>query len=46
MADSYDQPDHSNPYHGAEWYRRRDAPYTSTKLEGIRSYPEEIIVID
>lgn len=46
MTTSYDQPDHANPYHSADWNRRRDAPHTSTNLEGIRSYPEEIIIID
>lgn len=46
MTTSYDQLGLANPYHSADWYRRRDAPHTSTNLDGIRSYPGEIIIID
>lgn len=46
MTASYDQPGLANPYHSADWYRRRDAPHTSTNLERIRSYPGDIIIID
>lgn len=46
MTTSYDQPGLENPYHSADWYRTRYAPHTSTNLEGLRSYPGEIIIID